>query len=86
MSENEEMFTVELESVDREMEVDGNGVVETFEVRFNCSRPNCSLEVHVTFDVKDVTTLEVVPRAMSEMGRAFAALAEQSAGWGEKEA
>ncbi|MGW5960778.1 hypothetical protein [Methylorubrum thiocyanatum] len=80
------MFTVELESVDREMEVDGNGVVETFEVRFNCARPNCSLEVHVTFDVKDVTTLEVVPRAMSEMGRAFAALAEQSAGWGEKEA
>ncbi|MGN7124050.1 hypothetical protein [Methylorubrum thiocyanatum] len=86
MAENEEMFTVELESVDREMEVDGNGVVETFEVRFNCARPNCSLEVHVTFDVKDVTTLEVVPRAMSEMGRAFAALAEQSAGWGEKEA
>jgi hypothetical protein len=86
MSENEEMFTVELESVDREMEVDGNGVVETFEVRFNCARPNCFLEVHVTFDVKDVTTLEVVPRAMSEMGRAFAALAEQSAGWGEKEA
>ena len=82
MADNDEMFVVELESVDRELEVDGNGAIETFEVRFNCARPNCSLEVHVTFDVKDVTTLEVVPRAMAEMRRAFAALAEQSAGWG----
>lgn len=82
MSENEEMFTVELESVEREMEIDGKGTLETFDVRFTCARPNCSLEVRVVFDVKEVTTLEVVPRAMAEMRRAFSALSEQSAGWG----
>ncbi|KQQ23710.1 hypothetical protein ASF53_05130 [Methylobacterium sp. Leaf123] len=82
MAETDEMFTIDLEGIEREIDMGEHGPCETFDVRFSCTRPDCSLEVRVTFDVKDVPTLEVVPRAMAEMRRAFAALAEQSAGWG----
>lgn len=82
MAENQDLFEIALEGIEREIDMGERGPCETFEVRFSCSREDCSLEVRVTFDVKGVPTLEVVPRAMAEMRRAFAALAEQSAGWG----
>ncbi|MEH3118863.1 MAG: hypothetical protein PGN25_15060 [Methylorubrum populi] len=78
------MFTIDLEGVEREIDMSEHGPCETFEVRFSCTRTDCSVEVRVSFDAKDVPTLEVVPRAMAEMRRAFAALAEQSAGWGSE--
>ncbi len=84
MADNDEMFTIDLEAVEREIDMSGAGLGESFEVRFSCFRQGCSLEVRIGFSVKDVPTLEVVPRAMGEMRRAFAALAEQSAGWGLK--
>lgn len=83
MAEDDQLFEIELEGVDRQLEVGDGTAGETFDVRFTCSRPDCSMEVRVTFDVKTVTTLEVVPRAMAEMHRAFTVLAAQSAGWGE---
>lgn len=82
MAETDEMFTIDLEAVEREIDMSEGVPGESFEVRFSCTRDGCSLEVRVTFDVKGVPTLEVVPRAMAEMRRAFAALAEQSAVWG----
>ncbi|MFY9292714.1 MAG: hypothetical protein WAP03_18770 [Methylorubrum rhodinum] len=83
MAEDELLFEIELGGVDRQIEIDEGTTAETFDVRFTCSRPDCSMEVRVSFDVKTVTTLEVVPRAMAEMHRAFTVLAAQSAGWGE---
>ncbi|CAO4179500.1 hypothetical protein EEDFHM_03531 [Methylorubrum populi] len=82
MAETDEMFTVDLEGIEREIDMNAAGPSENFEVRFSCFRQGCSIEVRIGFSVKDVSTLEVVPRAMGEMRRAFSALAEQSAGWG----
>lgn len=76
------MFTIDLEGIEREIDMSDGVPGESFEVRFSSFRPGCSLEVRIGFSLKDVPTLEVVPRAMAEMRRAFAALAEQSAGWG----
>lgn len=82
MTENQDMFEIELEGIEREIDMSEHGPCETFDVRFSCTRDDCSVEVRISFDAKGVPTLEVVSRAMAEMRRAFAALAEQSAGWG----
>ncbi|GAB6842133.1 hydrogenase maturation factor [Methylorubrum rhodinum] len=87
MAGDDELFEIELQGVEREVDIDmenGGATREAFGVSFHCGRPGCWMLVHVRFDVKDVPTLEVVPRGMAGMHRAFAALARQSEAWAAK--
>ncbi|MCJ2127991.1 hypothetical protein [Methylobacterium sp. E-045] len=75
----EELFEIQLESIDRELDVDLGG--ETLEIEFAFSRTGCRGHVRVSIEADSVTTTEIVPVAMSDLHRAFAALAEQTKGW-----
>ena len=75
----EELFEVELDGIVRD--VDDCFGAESYEVTFDCRREGQRVEVSVRLNAETVATLEIVPMAMSEMHRVFAALAEQTLAW-----
>ncbi|MCJ2033045.1 hypothetical protein [Methylobacterium sp. J-068] len=79
MALEEELFEIELDSIERTLNDRMGDAV--YDVEFDCTRGDCIAHVLVSIDVEVVTTLEIVPFAMSQLHRAFVALAEQTKAW-----
>jgi len=73
------IYEITLESVQREYEDEFDW--EVFEVEFHCTSPEGSATATVSVVADDVTTLEIVPTAMSDLHKLFAALSEQTKAW-----
>lgn len=78
-AEPAELFEIELAKVERESEL-GFGA-EIYMVSFECRRDEQSVDATVEIDADTVATLDILPRAMSEMHVMFTALAEQTRAW-----
>lgn len=75
----EELFEIDLDCIERTF---GAALGDTaYDVEFACTRANTVVNITVSIDAEAVTTLEIVPYAMSVLHRAFAALAEQTKAW-----
>ncbi|KQO76452.1 hypothetical protein [Methylobacterium sp. Leaf88] len=74
---DEEMFEIELDSIERTL----CAPTAIYDIQFDCTRGDCIVNITVTIDAENVTTLEIVPMGMSELNRSFAALAEQTKAW-----
>ncbi|MCC0808564.1 hypothetical protein FPV16_20535 [Methylobacterium sp. W2] len=75
----EDLFDIQLDSIERELDVDLGG--ETLEIEFAFSRTGCRGHARVSIEADSVTTTEIVPFGMSDLHLAFAALAEQTKAW-----
>ncbi len=74
-----ELVHIQLDSLDREFDSDlGCPIYETV---FSCSGPEGHAEAFITVVAGEVTTLDIVPQAMSDLHRLFAVLAEQTRAW-----
>ena len=79
MANEEELFEIELESVERNFGPDLGDT--SYDVAFDCTRGATLIHITVSIDADAVTTTEIIPFAMSELNRAFAALAGQTKAW-----
>lgn len=75
----EPMFEIELRGIERVFEP-GFGT-ESYEVSFECQRDGESIDATVGIDAESVATLDIIPRAMIRLHKAFLALAEQTRAW-----
>ncbi len=74
-----ELVHIQLNSLDREFDSDlGCPIYETV---FSCTGPEGMAEAFITVVAGEVTTLDIVPQAMSDLHRLFAVLAEQTRAW-----
>jgi hypothetical protein len=79
MANEEELFEIELAGIERTL---GRDLGDTaYDVEFDCTRGSAIVHITVTLDADTVTTTEIVPFAMSELNRAFAALSDQTKSW-----
>lgn len=79
MTVEDDLFEIQLQSIEREM--DAVTLDDTYEVEFSCHRTGCRGMVTVSVEAEVIATTDIVPVAMSRLHRAFAALAEQSRAW-----
>lgn len=79
MANEEELFEIELESVERSLGPDLGDT--SYDVAFDCTRGTAIINITVSLNADVVTTTEIIPFAMSELNRAFAALADQTKAW-----
>jgi hypothetical protein len=79
MSVEDELFEIQLQSIDRELDV--TTMDETYEVEFSCHRTGSRGMVTVSVEAEVIATTDIVPVAMSRLHRTFAALAEQTRAW-----
>lgn len=75
----EELFEIELDGIERTICPSIGD--RLYDIAFDCTRGSCIVTITVTIDAEAVTTLEIVPMAMSELNRSFTALAEQTRAW-----
>lgn len=73
------IYEITLESVQREYEDEFDW--EVFEVEFHCASPPGRATATVAVIADEVSTLEIVPAAMSELHKLFANLSEQTKAW-----
>ncbi|NEU13563.1 hypothetical protein G3T14_15695 [Methylobacterium sp. BTF04] len=79
MTTEEDLFDVELDGIERTL---GPALGDTaYDVMFDCMRASTIVHITVSLNAEAVTTTEIVPLAMSELHRAFAALADQTKAW-----
>lgn len=76
---DEELFAIELDGIERTLCAPKGESI--YDIAFDCTRGDCIVNITVTIDAENVTTLEIVPMGMSELNRSFAALAEQTKAW-----
>ncbi|GJD73121.1 hypothetical protein CFIICLFH_1346 [Methylobacterium goesingense] len=76
---DEDLFEIELDGIERTICPSIGD--KLYDIAFDCTRGSCIVNITVTIDAEVVTTLEIVPMGMSELNRAFAALAEQTKAW-----
>ena len=74
-----DLFEIRLESIERDFDEDLEA--SAFVVEFHCDGPHGQAFATVILASERLATLEIVPRAMSDLHRLFAALAKQSQAW-----
>ncbi|WP_426313872.1 hypothetical protein ACN9MF_20375 [Methylobacterium fujisawaense] len=74
-----ELFDIRLESIERNFNEDLEA--SAFAVEFHCDGPHGQAFATVILASERLATLEIVPRAMSDLHLLFAALAKQTQAW-----
>lgn len=74
-----ELFEIHLESIERDFDEDLEA--SAFAVEFHCDGPHGQAFATVILASERLATLEIVPRAMSDLHLLFSALAKQTQAW-----